>query len=111
VSNRVLVMYLGKVMEINDSERIYRTPAHPYTRALIESVPIPDPRAERERARRSLGGELPSPTNPPSGCVFRTRCPFAQEKCGAAEPPLESLEDGTRVACVRHREIKDELAL
>lgn len=111
VSNRVLVMYLGKVMEINDSERIYREPAHPYTRALIESVPIPDPRAERERARRSLGGELPSPTNPPSGCVFRTRCPFAQDKCAAAEPPLDELEDGTRVACVRHEEIKGELKL
>jgi len=111
VSDRVLVMYLGKVMEINDSERIYRMPAHPYTRALIESVPIPDPKLERERARRSLGGELPSPTNPPSGCVFRTRCPFAQDQCAAAEPPLEELEDGTRVACVRNEEIKGELEL
>ena len=109
VSNRVLVMYLGRVMEVADSERIYREPAHPYTRALIESVPIPESRAERERARRSLGGELPSPTNPPSGCVFRTRCPFAQDKCARAEPPLEELEDGTRVACVRHAEIRGEL--
>ncbi|HMB38851.1 MAG TPA: oligopeptide/dipeptide ABC transporter ATP-binding protein, partial [Wenzhouxiangellaceae bacterium] len=71
----------------------------------------PDPKAERERARRSLAGELPSPTHPPSGCVFRTRCPFAQDKCAVAEPPLEELEDGTRVACVRHDEIEGELKL
>ncbi|MDT8450737.1 MAG: ATP-binding cassette domain-containing protein [Wenzhouxiangellaceae bacterium] len=105
VSDRILVMYLGKVMEIAGRDRIYRAPAHPYTRALIESVPIPDPKAERERARRSLGGELPSSTDPPSGCVFRTRCPYAIDKCAMAEPPLEETEGGNRVACIRWREI------
>ncbi|MCA1778898.1 MAG: ATP-binding cassette domain-containing protein, partial [Xanthomonadaceae bacterium] len=106
VSNRVLVMYMGRVMEVADSQSIYRRPAHPYTRALIESVPIPDPVAERARARRSLGGEPPSPTNPPSGCVFRTRCPFAIPACSEREPPLETLENGNQVACIRHRDIR-----
>jgi len=109
VSDRILVMYLGRVMEVAGRDRIYRTPAHPYTRALIESVPIPDPVAERERARQSLGGELPSPTDPPSGCVFRTRCRYAIDRCGAAEPRLESLDDGGQVACIRHEDIADEL--
>jgi oligopeptide transport system ATP-binding protein len=109
VSDRILVMYLGRVMEVAQRDSIYRRPAHPYTRALIESVPIPDPVAERERARKSLGGELPSPTNPPSGCVFRTRCPYAIDRCAASEPPLETLEDGRQVACIRHDDIADEL--
>jgi len=109
VSDRILVMYLGRVMEVASRDRIYRAPRHPYTRALIESVPIPDPVAERERARHSLGGELPSPTDPPSGCVFRTRCPYAIDRCGAAEPPLEELEDGGQVACIRYEDIADEL--
>jgi len=106
VSDRVLVMYLGRVMEVADREAIYDRPAHPYTRALIESVPIPDPVAERARARRSLGGELPSASDPPSGCVFRTRCPWAIEVCAATEPPLETLDDGRQVACLRRAEIK-----
>lgn len=109
VSDRILVMYLGRVMELADRDRIYANPRHPYTRALIESVPIPDPKAERERARRSLGGELPSPLNPPSGCVFRTRCPYAIERCAQAEPELEVLEDDRQVACIRQAEI-DQLA-
>ncbi len=101
VSDRVLVMYLGKVMEVASRERLYRNPRHPYTRALIESVPIPDPVAERARQRRSLGGEVPSPTDPPSGCVFRTRCPYATDECANTEPPLETLDDGSQVACIR----------
>ncbi|MDT8408027.1 MAG: ATP-binding cassette domain-containing protein [Wenzhouxiangellaceae bacterium] len=105
ISDRVLVMYLGRVMEVADRNSIYKNPAHPYTRALIESVPIPDPKAERARARKSLGGELPSATNPPSGCVFRTRCPYAIDACAAREPPLETLESGNQVACIRHQEI------
>ena len=109
VSDRILVMYLGRVMEVASRDSIYTAPAHPYTRALIESVPIPDPEAERERARHSLGGELPSPTDPPSGCVFRTRCPYAIDRCAAEEPPLETLEDGGQVACIRHDDIADEL--
>ncbi len=110
VSDRVLVMYLGRVMEVAERERIYASPAHPYTRALIDAVPIPDPEAERRRTRRSLGGEPPSPTNPPSGCVFRTRCPFAIERCAEVEPPLEELEDGKQVACIRHDEIASLIA-
>jgi len=106
VSDRILVMYLGRVMEVADRDSIYSAPAHPYTRALIESVPIPDPVAERARVRYALGGELPSSTDPPSGCVFRTRCPYARDKCAASEPPLELLDSGNRVACIRHDEIR-----
>ena len=110
VSDRVLVMYLGKVMELADRDSIYHHPRHPYTRALIQSVPIPDPEAERKRARNALGGELPSPANPPSGCVFRTRCPYAAQVCSKQAPRLEGLHDADesaqhRVACVRHSEL------
>ncbi|NKI33848.1 ATP-binding cassette domain-containing protein [Wenzhouxiangella sp. XN79A] len=101
VSDRVLVMYLGKVMEIASRDQLYADPRHPYTRALIEAVPIPDPVAERARQRRALGGELPSPTNPPSGCVFRTRCPYATDDCARTTPPLDEIDEGRRVACIR----------
>ena len=111
VSDRILVMYLGRVMEIASRTSIYDAPAHPYTRALIESVPIPDPEAERERARHSLGGELPSPTDPPSGCVFRTRCPYAIDRCAAKEPPLETPAHGGQVACIRHDDIAEDLRI
>ena len=107
VSDRVLVMYLGKVMEVADRDNIYHQPRHPYTRALIESVPIPDPVLERERSRRSLEGDIPSPLDPPSGCVFRTRCRFATEACAATIPELETLEDGSQVACIRHAELAE----
>jgi oligopeptide transport system ATP-binding protein len=109
VSDRVLVMYLGQIMEVADRDSIYLRPRHPYTRALIESVPIPDPVKERERARRSLEGDIPSPMNPPSGCVFRTRCPFAIEACAQARPELETLDSGRQVACIRHQELADGL--
>ncbi|AKS40519.1 ABC transporter ATP-binding protein [Wenzhouxiangella marina] len=110
VSDRVLVMYLGRVMEVADRDRIYLEPRHPYTRALIESVPIPDPVKERERARRSLKGDMPSPLDPPSGCVFRTRCPVAIPACAEKVPGLETLDSGRQVACIRHRELREELA-
>ncbi len=106
VSDRVMVMYLGQIMEVADRDRIYLEPRHPYTRALIESVPIPDPVAERARARRSLKGDTPSPIDPPTGCVFRTRCPYATEACAGQVPKLEVLDDGRQVACLRHEEIK-----
>ncbi|NEZ04818.1 ATP-binding cassette domain-containing protein [Wenzhouxiangella sp. XN201] len=107
VSDRVLVMYMGKVMELADRESIYHQPRHPYTRALIESVPIPDPVRERARARRALKGDMPSPLNPPKGCVFSTRCPFATERCVREVPELETLDDGHQVACHHHRELPE----
>ncbi|NDY94237.1 ABC transporter ATP-binding protein [Wenzhouxiangella limi] len=106
VSDRVLVMYLGRIMEVADRDSIYLDPRHPYTRALIESVPIPDPVAERARVRRALEGDMPSPLDPPTGCVFRTRCPFAAPVCADRVPVLEALEDGRQVACLRHEEIR-----
>ncbi len=107
VSDRVMVMYLGRVMEVADRDRIYHEPRHPYTRALIESVPIPDPVAERARARRSLKGDIPSPLNPPTGCVFRTRCPFAVDACADRVPKLETVQEGQQVACLRYAEISE----
>jgi len=107
VSDRVMVMYLGRVMEVADRDRIYLEPRHPYTRALIESVPIPDPVAERARARRSLQGDMPSPLDPPTGCVFRTRCPFAVQACADRVPRLETVQEGQQVACLRQAEISE----
>jgi oligopeptide transport system ATP-binding protein len=109
VSDRILVMYMGQVMELADRTNIYREPRHPYTRALIESVPIPDPARERERSRRSLKGDMPSPLHPPSGCVFRTRCPFATDLCAEKVPKLEMLDNGHQVACHHHRELPEGL--
>ncbi len=108
VSDRVLVMYMGRVMEVADRNSIYHRPAHPYTQALIESVPIPDPVRERARQQRMLTSEMPSPINPPSGCVFRTRCPYAIDACAVSEPKLEKDEHGNRVACIRAGEWRQE---
>jgi len=104
ISDRVLVMYLGKTMEVAGSEALYDSPAHPYTRALIGSVPIPDPDAERTRPRELLSGDLPSPLRPPTGCCFRTRCRFALERCAAEVPELRSFNHGW-VACHRAEEL------
>ena len=105
VSQRVLVMYLGRMMELAPREELYTRPRHPYTRALLESIPIPDPERERGRRVAPLPGEIPSALEPPAGCVFRTRCPWAQPRCGSAIPPLESVSANHQVACVRWREI------
>jgi oligopeptide transport system ATP-binding protein len=99
VSDRVGVMYLGKLAEIGPAEELYRGPRHPYTVALLQSIPSPDPFAPKGRAHAAIGGEPPSPVEPPSGCRFRTRCPRAQEVCAAQEPPLAELAPGHRVAC------------
>ena len=97
--DRIVVLYLGKVMEIAAAKALYAAPKHPYTQALLEASPRPDPTARRER--RLLEGDIPSPVNPPSGCVFRTRCPYAQEACAATIPPLREIAPGRFKACLR----------
>ncbi|HQR11270.1 MAG TPA: ABC transporter ATP-binding protein [Casimicrobiaceae bacterium] len=97
--DRIVVLYLGKVMEVAPAKALYKTPLHPYTQALLDASPLPDPEARRER--RLLQGDIPSPVNPPSGCVFRTRCPYAQEACAATVPPLREIEPGRWKACLR----------
>ncbi len=99
ISHRIMVLYLGNVMEIADKESLYTNPQHPYTRALISAVPIPDPDLEKNKKRMVLKGDLPSPVNPPSGCVFRTRCPLAQSICAEKKPVLLDVEHKHQVAC------------
>ena len=102
--DRVLVLYLGRVMEIARCDALFDRPRHPYTRALLQSVPIPDPRVARGRHTAPLAGEIPSSLAPPSGCVFRTRCPYAIDRCAREVPLLRSI-DGDTVACHRAEEI------
>ncbi|GAC1529817.1 MAG: murein tripeptide/oligopeptide ABC transporter ATP-binding protein OppF [Ramlibacter sp.] len=99
ISQRVLVMYLGRTMEVADKRALYANPRHPYTQALQSAVPIPDPKLERNKVIQLLQGDIPSPINPPSGCVFRTRCPRAFDRCTAEVPPLIEVDAESRAAC------------
>ncbi|MCD6289597.1 MAG: dipeptide ABC transporter ATP-binding protein [Anaerolineae bacterium] len=99
ISDRVAVMYLGKLVEMTDRDTLYENPLHPYTEALLSAVPIPDPQVEAKRKRIILEGDVPSPANPPKGCNFNTRCPRAMDICFEEEPPFKDVGDGHYVAC------------
>ncbi len=101
ISDRVVVMYLGRLMEMADGDTLYAEPLHPYTKALLDAAPVPDPTIEKSRAARALSGELPSPLNPPSGCVFHTRCPLATRECKETVPEPREVKPGHFVACIK----------
>ena len=105
ISDRIAVMYLGKIVELGRAVDVIERPRHPYTQALVSAIPRPDPDAERARQRIVLAGDPPSPLHPPAGCAFHPRCPFAQEKCRLSVPPLERLADGREATCLRLAEI------
>ncbi len=108
VSDRIAVMYLGKLMEISPAEELYTKPVHPYTNALLAAIPIPDPRENRTRERVVVGGEPPNPIDPPSGCVFHPRCPRATQICRDVEPPLARYPGGHLAACHHPMNVSDE---
>jgi oligopeptide/dipeptide ABC transporter ATP-binding protein len=111
VSDRIAVMYLGKIVEVSPAAELYDKPIHPYTAALLSAIPIPDPRENRARTRHVVEGEPPSPLHPPPGCRFHTRCPFATEICKQVEPPLTEYPNGHLAACHHPRNVTpDEIA-
>jgi len=99
VSHQVAVMYLGRIVELASAEQLFKDPQHPYTRALVSAVPIPNPRLEAQRPVQVLEGEVPSPADSPSGCHFHPRCPLAQDVCKVQEPQLRLTENGHLTAC------------
>lgn len=105
ISDRIAVMYLGRMVELADAKEIYDSPLHPYSKSLLSAVPIPDPKIARENKRIILSGDIPSPLNAPSGCPFRTRCPHATEQCAASMPDFKEVSTGHFVACHRVEEI------
>jgi oligopeptide transport system ATP-binding protein len=98
IADRVMVMYLGHIMELSDKHSLYAQPRHPYTRALLSAVPVPNPAIERTKVVQILSGDIPSPINPPTGCVFHTRCPIAEARCSREVPALRTLEHGVAAA-------------
>lgn len=102
ISDRVMVMYLGKIMEITEADRLYEQPAHPYTKALLSAIPIPDPKIEAKKKRIKMEGEIPTPINPPSGCCFANRCPYTEERCRKEEPELRLISVDHYVACHKY---------
>ncbi len=108
MSDRIGVMYLGKIVEMAERDKLIRRPLHPYTRALLSSIPIPDPKLARSRKRVILQGDPPSPLNPPRGCRFHTRCPYARKECGKQEPKLLEAEEGHTTSCMYWREIEQQ---
>ncbi len=105
ISDRIAVMYLGKIVELGSATEVVQRPLHPYTQALVSAVPLPDPRRERERQRTILPGDPPSPMNPPGGCPFHPRCPHAIEKCSQVVPAFETFRPNHEAACIRLKEI------
>lgn len=105
ISDRIAVMYLGKMVELAAADEIYNRPLHPYSKSLLSAVPVPDPKIARANKRIALSGDIPSPLNAPSGCPFHTRCPYATPACSESMPPFEEIEPGHFIACHRAREI------
>ena len=107
ISDRVGVMYLGRMMELSESDELYENPLHPYTKALLSAIPIADPKAQRNKKTIKLEGDVPSPINIGGGCRFVDRCPYAEDRCRKEEVPIEEIRPGHFVACLRVREINN----